>query len=140
MNPRREQEAREDRARLFKEGKITAHDMPPEELVAMGITPPPPQRGGPGGAPGGGGGGPGGGGPGVGAFAGSLDEGDPYTTNLYVGNLAPDVDEQVLIREFGRWVAARGLVGGAAALKERHRQRLVRTKMGRLWNFREPCP
>ena len=27
--------------------------------------------------------------------AGSFDDGDPYTTNLYVGNLAPDVDEEV---------------------------------------------
>ena len=27
--------------------------------------------------------------------AGSFDEGDPFTTNLYVGNLAPDVDEEV---------------------------------------------
>lgn len=26
---------------------------------------------------------------------GSFDTGDPYTTNLFVGNLAPDVDEQV---------------------------------------------
>ena len=25
---------------------------------------------------------------------GSFDDGDPYTTNLYVGNLAPDVDEE----------------------------------------------
>ena len=25
---------------------------------------------------------------------GSFDEGDPSTTNLYVGNLAPDVDEE----------------------------------------------
>ncbi|KAL4450080.1 hypothetical protein ABPG77_010749 [Micractinium sp. CCAP 211/92] len=34
---------------------------------------------------------------------GSFDTGDPYTTNLFVGNLAPDVDEQVLMREFGRF-------------------------------------
>lgn len=26
---------------------------------------------------------------------GSFDDGDPFTTNLYVGNLAPDVTEQV---------------------------------------------
>ena len=26
---------------------------------------------------------------------GSFDDGDPYTTNLYVGNLAPTVDEDV---------------------------------------------
>ena len=26
---------------------------------------------------------------------GSFDDGDPYTTNLYVGNLAPTVDEEV---------------------------------------------
>lgn len=34
---------------------------------------------------------------------GSFDDGDPYTTNLYVGNLAPDVDEEVLKREFARF-------------------------------------
>ncbi|KAK9825189.1 hypothetical protein WJX81_005170 [Elliptochloris bilobata] len=34
---------------------------------------------------------------------GSFDEGDPFTTNLYVGNLAPDVDEEVLKREFVRF-------------------------------------
>lgn len=28
---------------------------------------------------------------------GSFDTGDPYTTNLFVGNLAPDVDEQVCV-------------------------------------------
>ena len=26
---------------------------------------------------------------------GSHDAGDPFTTNLFIGNLAPDVDEQV---------------------------------------------
>jgi hypothetical protein len=26
---------------------------------------------------------------------GSFDSGDPHTTNLFIGNLAPDVDEQV---------------------------------------------
>ena len=29
---------------------------------------------------------------------GSFDDGDPYTTNLYVGNLAPTVDEEVRMR------------------------------------------
>ena len=29
---------------------------------------------------------------------GSFDDGDPYTTNLYVGNLAPTVDEDVSIQ------------------------------------------
>ena len=33
---------------------------------------------------------------------GSFDEGDPYTTNVYLGNIAPDVDELILMREFGR--------------------------------------
>lgn len=28
---------------------------------------------------------------------------DPATTNLYVGNMAPQVDEQILLREFGRF-------------------------------------
>lgn len=27
---------------------------------------------------------------------------DPNSTNLYVGNLAPDVDEEILKKEFGR--------------------------------------
>lgn len=34
---------------------------------------------------------------------GSFDDGDPFTTNLYVGNLAPEVDEEVLKREFLRY-------------------------------------
>ncbi|KAK9797001.1 hypothetical protein WJX73_002827 [Symbiochloris irregularis] len=34
---------------------------------------------------------------------GSFDDSDPWTTNLYVGNLAPDVDEEVLRREFVRF-------------------------------------
>ena len=34
---------------------------------------------------------------------GALNDVDPYTTNLYVGNLAPDVDEEVLKKEFGRF-------------------------------------
>lgn len=34
---------------------------------------------------------------------GSFDDGDPFTTNLYVGNLAPTVDEDVLKREFLRF-------------------------------------
>ncbi|KAG9130725.1 hypothetical protein Leryth_012674 [Lithospermum erythrorhizon] len=34
---------------------------------------------------------------------GSLDDGDPQTTNLYVGNLAPQVDENFLLRTFGRF-------------------------------------
>ncbi|EFJ48766.1 hypothetical protein VOLCADRAFT_104604 [Volvox carteri f. nagariensis] len=41
-------------------------------------------------------------GPGAG---GSFDHGDPFTTNLYVGNLAPEVDEEVLKIEFGRFGA-----------------------------------
>jgi hypothetical protein len=42
------------------------------------------------------GGGPGGGPGGAwGDKGGSFDEGDPFTTNLYVGNLSPDVTEQV---------------------------------------------
>ena len=34
---------------------------------------------------------------------GSFDDGDPYTTNLYVGNLASTVDEEVLKQEFLRY-------------------------------------
>mmetsp|Transcript_16329 Transcript_16329/g.48953 ORF Transcript_16329/g.48953 Transcript_16329/m.48953 type:complete len:1001 (+) Transcript_16329:302-3304(+) len=33
----------------------------------------------------------------------NADDNDPFTTNLYVGNLSPDVDEEVLLREFGRF-------------------------------------
>ncbi|KAL3844071.1 hypothetical protein ACJIZ3_001474 [Penstemon smallii] len=35
--------------------------------------------------------------------AGSFDDGDPLTTNLYVGNLSPQVDENFLLRTFGRF-------------------------------------
>ena len=51
---------------------------------------------------------------------GSFDTGDPTTTNLYIGNLAPDVDEHVLMREFGRsgqWFGRR--LGAVVALKNR---------------------
>ncbi|MFS7928210.1 putative transcription regulator SAP family [Helianthus anomalus] len=34
---------------------------------------------------------------------GFFDDGDPQTTNLYVGNLAPQVDENFLLRTFGRF-------------------------------------
>jgi len=34
---------------------------------------------------------------------GSFDDGDPFTTNLYVGNLSPEVDETVLKKEFGQF-------------------------------------
>ena len=34
---------------------------------------------------------------------GSLDDGDPTTTNLFVGNIAPTVDEQTLMNEFVRF-------------------------------------
>ena len=43
---------------------------------------------------------------------GSFDTGDPTTTNLYIGNLAPDVDEHVLMREFGRCGRHLGAWGG----------------------------
>lgn len=33
----------------------------------------------------------------------SIAEGDNATTNLYVGNLAPDLNEEILKREFGRF-------------------------------------
>ncbi|KAF6176513.1 hypothetical protein GIB67_007896 [Kingdonia uniflora] len=38
-----------------------------------------------------------------GKLPGSFDDGDPQTTNLYVGNLAPQVDESFLLRTFGRF-------------------------------------
>ncbi|KAM6553946.1 hypothetical protein CsatB_014708 [Cannabis sativa] len=38
-----------------------------------------------------------------GKLAGSFDDGDPQTTNLYVGNLSPQVDENFLLRTFGRF-------------------------------------
>eukprot|EP00240_Pyramimonas_obovata_P002804 CAMPEP_0118921002 /NCGR_PEP_ID=MMETSP1169-20130426/411_1 /TAXON_ID=36882 /ORGANISM="Pyramimonas obovata, Strain CCMP722" /LENGTH=760 /DNA_ID=CAMNT_0006861649 /DNA_START=161 /DNA_END=2439 /DNA_ORIENTATION=+ len=34
---------------------------------------------------------------------GSFDNGDPYTTNLYVGNISPDIDESHLKKEFVRF-------------------------------------
>ncbi|KAG3109230.1 hypothetical protein PI125_g11114 [Phytophthora idaei] len=40
---------------------------------------------------------------GVGMAKGSFDNGDPETTNLYVGNLAPTVTEEVLQAKFGRY-------------------------------------
>eukprot|EP00198_Chlamydomonas_reinhardtii_P008180 XP_001697517.1 predicted protein [Chlamydomonas reinhardtii] len=53
-----------------------------------------------------GGAGPFGGAGGVrGAMGGSFDHGDPFTTNLYVGNLSQETDEEVLKREFGRFGA-----------------------------------
>ena len=36
-------------------------------------------------------------------ITGSYDDGDPATTNLYVGNLAPTVTEEVLIEQFGQY-------------------------------------
>ncbi|KAL6629961.1 hypothetical protein ACP70R_029726 [Stipagrostis hirtigluma subsp. patula] len=39
----------------------------------------------------------------IGKFPGSFDDGDPQTTNLYVGNLSPKVDENFLLRTFGRF-------------------------------------
>ena len=68
----REQEARDERMKLLRDGQITVDDLPRED--AFGAT----MRG------------------------GSFDDGDPYTTNLYLGNIAPDVDELMLMREFGR--------------------------------------
>ncbi|KAJ0984270.1 hypothetical protein J5N97_002626 [Dioscorea zingiberensis] len=38
-----------------------------------------------------------------GKVPGSFDDGDPQTTNLYVGNLSPQVDENFLLRTFGRF-------------------------------------
>ncbi|KAJ7563699.1 hypothetical protein O6H91_03G121900 [Diphasiastrum complanatum] len=38
-----------------------------------------------------------------GRLIGSFDDGDPQTTNLYVGNLSPQVDENFLLRTFGRF-------------------------------------
>lgn len=40
---------------------------------------------------------------GSGMTKGSFDNGDPETTNLYVGNLAPTITEEVLKMEFGRY-------------------------------------
>jgi len=39
---------------------------------------------------------------GSGMRGGSFDDGDPNSTNLYVGNLDPTIDEQVLKKEFGK--------------------------------------
>ncbi|KAF8062719.1 RRC1 [Scenedesmus sp. PABB004] len=75
---KREQEEREERERLRREGK----PVPPER---------PDPHGGGGDRGGWGGGG------------GSYDDSDPYTTNLYVGNIHPEVNEAHLAREFGRF-------------------------------------
>ncbi|XP_067903900.1 U2 snRNP-associated SURP motif-containing protein-like isoform X2 [Heterodontus francisci] len=34
---------------------------------------------------------------------GSYDSGDPHTTNLYVGNINPQMDEEMLCKEFGKF-------------------------------------
>ncbi|GCB60173.1 hypothetical protein scyTo_0014122, partial [Scyliorhinus torazame] len=34
---------------------------------------------------------------------GSYDSGDPHTTNLYVGNINPQMDEEMLCKEFGKY-------------------------------------
>jgi U2-associated protein SR140 len=34
---------------------------------------------------------------------GSFDDGNPHTTNIYVGNLAPTVTEEALCELFGRY-------------------------------------
>jgi hypothetical protein len=84
----REQEAREERERCIREGlPLPAGD---PYAMAMDGSGYPSGVTGPGGR---GAGGPGAGYPGD--KGGSFDEGDPFTTNLYVGNLAPDVTEQV---------------------------------------------
>lgn len=41
--------------------------------------------------------------PPVGSFIGSHDVGDPSTTNLYVGNLPPEVTEEILAKEFAAY-------------------------------------
>ncbi|KIY95682.1 hypothetical protein MNEG_12280 [Monoraphidium neglectum] len=87
---KREQEAREERERCIREGR----PLPPGDPFG------PDGRGGDpfgdrGGGRGGGGYGMGPGGMGMMGMGGSMDEGDPFTTNLYVGNLAPEVTEQV---------------------------------------------
>ena len=43
-----------------------------------------------------------------------FDNMDPDTTNLYVGNLAPTVTEEMLARKFGRYgdlISVKGRVG-----------------------------
>ncbi|XP_007890453.1 U2 snRNP-associated SURP motif-containing protein isoform X1 [Callorhinchus milii] len=34
---------------------------------------------------------------------GSYDSGDPHTTNLYIGNINPQMDEEMLCKEFGKF-------------------------------------
>ncbi|KAJ1283769.1 hypothetical protein BS78_03G151800 [Paspalum vaginatum] len=60
----------------------------------------------------------------TGKFLGSFDDGDRQTTNLYVGNLSPKVDENFLLRTFGRF----GPIASVKIMwprteKERRRQR-----------------
>ena len=66
----REQEAKEERLKLLREGHISISELPKEDNLGG---------------------------------KGSFDDGDPFTTNLYLGNVAPDVDEMILMREFGRY-------------------------------------
>ena len=70
----REQEARDERAKVLREGGVPVDDLSSFDASSYGMN------------------------------AGCFDDGDPNTTNLYVGNIAPDVDEGMLMKEFGRCV------------------------------------
>ncbi|XVF89418.1 hypothetical protein PTKIN_Ptkin19aG0128900 [Pterospermum kingtungense] len=58
-----------------------------------------------------------------GKLPGSLDDGDPQTTNLYVGNLSPKVDENFLLRTFGRFGPIASVKIMWPRTEERRRQR-----------------
>ncbi|KAF6245152.1 hypothetical protein COO60DRAFT_1467710, partial [Scenedesmus sp. NREL 46B-D3] len=86
---KREQEDREERDRLRREGK----PLPPE-LARSNSDEYAGERGGKGERGGFGG---------MFGPPGSHDDSDPFTTNLYVGNIHPEVNEAHLAREFGRF-------------------------------------
>ncbi|GLJ10064.1 hypothetical protein SUGI_0121170 [Cryptomeria japonica] len=57
-----------------------------------------------------------------GRLLGSFDDGDPQTTNLYVGNLSPQVDENFLLRTFGRFGPIASVKIMWPRTKEEHRR------------------
>lgn len=58
------------------------------------------------------------------ALGGSFDDGDPLTTNLYVGNLPPNVTELTLLTEFGKF----GPIGSVKIMWPRTEEERVRQR------------
>ena len=54
---------------------------------------------------------------------GSFDDGDPFTTNLYVGNLAPTVDEEVCTPCLEPTLPSVSIsIAGTACINQSHRR------------------